>query len=198
MARLWMRLGAEIELDDVTIERIKSCDVNTAALVEGALKDGRVRITGDCYIPGDLLGDGQEDHGFDMNEVAVTVATPQNVQVYLVREPMGKLRAYARVILGQLQLTGLRIYEGTQGLFVSYPNDPASKGEDYRQIFYPITRELRDSIEKAVLAEYEYMMARDEEEKRIAVIKEFVLEAMPELSTEEAVNLIKKWEARNA
>lgn len=79
-----------------------------------------------------------------------------NLQVYPVREPKGKLRAYARVVVDdQLQLTGLRVYEGTNGLFISYPCDPSVKGEDYRQLYYPLIRELRDHIEQAVLAEYQ-------------------------------------------
>lgn len=83
-----------------------------------------------------------------------------NIQVYPVKEPNGKLRAYARVLLDdQLQLTGLRLYDGVGGLFVSYPNDPNHKGEDYRQLYYPVTRELRDLIEQAVIAEYNVALA---------------------------------------
>jgi stage V sporulation protein G len=64
--------------------------------------------------------------------------------------------AHARVLLNdQIQLTSLRLYDGADGLFVSYPNDPTCKADDYRQIFYPITRELRDAIELAVIKEYE-------------------------------------------
>lgn len=78
-----------------------------------------------------------------------------NCQVYPVREPMGKLKAYARIVLDdEVQWTKLRVYEGTHGLFVSYPNDPETKGEDYRQLYYPLTRELRNHVEQVVLAEY--------------------------------------------
>ena len=78
-----------------------------------------------------------------------------NVTVFPIREPTGKTRAFARVVLAdQLQLTGLRVVDGTQGLFVSYPNDPSYKGDDYRSIYYPVTRELRDAVEAAVLAGY--------------------------------------------
>lgn len=67
----------------------------------------------------------------------------------------GKLKAFARIVLNdQLQLTSLRIYEGAKGLFVSYPNDPAHKGNDYRQLFYPVTKELRNHIEEVILEEY--------------------------------------------
>jgi stage V sporulation protein G len=78
------------------------------------------------------------------------------VQVYLLKEQVGKTKAFARVVLNdQLQLTGLRIVDGANGLFVSYPNDPGYKGEDYRSLFYPVTRELRDHIEQLVLESYQ-------------------------------------------
>ena len=77
-----------------------------------------------------------------------------NVQIFPLKESESKLRAFARVLLNdELQLTGLRIYEGSDGLFVAYPNDPAYK-EDYRQMFYPITRDLRDNIETACVDKY--------------------------------------------
>lgn len=77
------------------------------------------------------------------------------VQVFPILDPKSKLMGYARILLNdQMLLTSIRIYDGTKGLFVSYPNDPAHKGEDYRQLFYPITKDLRDHIEKTVLEEY--------------------------------------------
>ncbi len=79
-----------------------------------------------------------------------------NVQVFPIREPKGKLLGFARVQLGeQLQLTGLKVLQGGMGLIVSYPSDGA---DDIRQIFYPVTRELKDAIEKAVLEEYKVAM----------------------------------------
>lgn len=67
----------------------------------------------------------------------------------------GKLKAFARVMLNDsMQLTSLRIYDGVNGMFVSYPNDPHYKGNDYRQLFYPVQKELRDHIEIEILKEY--------------------------------------------
>lgn len=78
-----------------------------------------------------------------------------NCQVFPLKEALGKTKALARVVLNdQLQLTGLRIIEGSNGLFVSYPNDPGYKGEDYRSLFYPITKELREHVESVVLAKF--------------------------------------------
>ena len=83
-----------------------------------------------------------------------------SIQVLVIPEKQrpqgGKLRAFIRLVLeDQIQLTSLRLYKGAKGLFVSYPNDPNHKGEDYKQLFYPLTKELRIEIENAVLAEYE-------------------------------------------
>lgn len=73
-----------------------------------------------------------------------------SIHLELVKEPKGKLRAYARVLLDdELQLTRLRVYEGAKGFFVSYPNDPS-----YQQLYYPVTKELRGHIEQEVLDAY--------------------------------------------
>lgn len=78
-----------------------------------------------------------------------------SVQIFPLHNSEGKLKAFARIVLNdQLQLTSLRIYEGSKGMFVSYPNDPAHKGEDYRQLFYPVSKELRERIESAILGEF--------------------------------------------
>lgn len=82
-----------------------------------------------------------------------------NVEVFPLRERTGKLMGYARVLIAdQLQLTGLRIFDGSKGLFVSYPNDPYHKGEEYRQIFFPTTGAFRSAVEEAVLQKYEHMI----------------------------------------
>ena len=91
----------------------------------------------------------------DRVEPVIQTLVATQVQVYPLKEALGKTRALARVVLNdQLHLTGLRILDGSMGLFVSYPNDPSYKAEDYRSIFYPITKELREHIETVVLAKY--------------------------------------------
>jgi len=54
---------------------------------------------------------------------------------------------------------GLRVMDGEYGLFVSYPNDPFYKGDDYRNIYNPITRKLREHIENCVLEKYQAAVA---------------------------------------
>lgn len=83
-----------------------------------------------------------------------------SVQVYPVKASSGKTKALARVVLmDQLQLTNLRVIEGSNGVFVGYPNDPSHKGEDYRQLFYPVTAALRNEIERVVLEKYEAVIS---------------------------------------
>lgn len=80
------------------------------------------------------------------------------VQVYPFKEgpSMGKMLAKASIVLNdQLQVRGLRIMEGENGLFVGYPNDPFYKGDDFRSICFPMTRQLREHIENCVLEKYQ-------------------------------------------
>ena len=80
------------------------------------------------------------------------------VQVFPFKEgpSMGRMKGYATITLNdQFQIRGLRIMEGEFGLFVAYPNDPFYKGEDYRSVCFPITRQLREHIETCVLEKYQ-------------------------------------------
>jgi stage V sporulation protein G len=93
-------------------------------------------------------------------EAGVTLAIT-NVQVYPIKEPE-KLLGYARVVLGDcLQLTGLRIVQGHDHIFIGYPNDPDYKGGDYKSIYYPVTRVFRDRIEEAVVFKYLLVTGRE-------------------------------------
>ena len=80
------------------------------------------------------------------------------VKVYPFKETpsMGKLLGMASIVLNdQLLVRHLRIMEGENGLFVGYPNDPFYKGEDFRSVCFPMTRQLREHIENCVLEKYQ-------------------------------------------
>ena len=80
------------------------------------------------------------------------------VQVYPFEEgpSTGKMLAMASIVLNdQFQIRGLRIMEGENGLFVGYPNEPFYKGEDFRSVCFPMTRQLREHIENCVLEKYQ-------------------------------------------
>ena len=81
-----------------------------------------------------------------------------NVQVYPFKEgpSLGHLKGLATVCLNdQFLVRGLRVMDGVNGLFVSYPNDPFYKGEDFRSICFPMSRQLREHIENCVLERYQ-------------------------------------------
>lgn len=80
------------------------------------------------------------------------------VNVYPLNEGayIGRLKALANIVLNdQIQVRGLRVMDGENGLFVGYPVDPFYKGEGFRNIVFPITAELRQHIEKSVLEKYD-------------------------------------------
>ena len=85
-----------------------------------------------------------------------------NVQVFPFKEGanLGHMKGLATIVLNdQMQIRGLRVMDGENGLFVGYPNDPFYKGEDYRSICLPITRQLREHIENCVLEKYQAAVA---------------------------------------
>lgn len=80
------------------------------------------------------------------------------VQVFPFKEGpfTGKMLAMASIVLNdQFQIRGLRIMDGVNGLYVAYPNDPFYRGEDFRSVCFPITRQLREHIETCVLEKYQ-------------------------------------------
>lgn len=85
-----------------------------------------------------------------------------HVQVYPFKEgaSLGKIKAVASIVLNdQVQIRGLRVVDGVNGLFVGYPCDPYYKGEDFRSVVTPMTRPLRDHIENCVLERYQQSIA---------------------------------------
>ena len=50
----------------------------------------------------------------------------------------------------------VRLVEGSNGMFVAMPS--YKSGDEYRDIFFPVTREARAAIQKAVICEYELQM----------------------------------------
>ena len=81
-----------------------------------------------------------------------------SVQVFPLKEGLSPktLKAFAQVVLNdQLVIRGLRIKDGVNGLFVSYPLDPFYTGEEFRTVVNPITRQLREHIENCVLEKYQ-------------------------------------------
>lgn len=81
-----------------------------------------------------------------------------SVQVFPFKEGpnLGHMKGLASVVLNdQFMVRGLRVMDGVNGLFVGYPTDPFYKGEDFRSICNPISRQLREHIENCVLEKYQ-------------------------------------------
>lgn len=100
----------------------------------------------------------QEQETLQFDCLAVT-----EVNVFPFKEPSltGKIKGLATVVINdQLLLRGLRITDGANGLFVGYPLDPFYKGEDYRTVFSPMSRQFREHVENCVLEKYQEMLAQ--------------------------------------
>lgn len=83
-----------------------------------------------------------------------------NVSVYTLNDASSKTVALATVTVDDcLVLTGLRIVKGKKGMFVSMPHRKLSKpdknGNEYADIFFPVTYDFREELNNAILDEYD-------------------------------------------
>ena len=90
------------------------------------------------------------------------------VSVYTLNDTNSKTVALATVTISNcLVLTGLRIVNGKKGLFVSMPQRKLSKpdknGNEYADIFFPVTHDFREELNDAILDAYDDKV--DEEKK---------------------------------
>ena len=91
-----------------------------------------------------------------------------NVSVYTLNDSNSKTVALATVTIADcLVLTGLRIVKGKKGMFVSMPQRKLSKpdknGNEYADIFFPVTHDFREELNDVVLDAYDDKV--DEEKK---------------------------------
>lgn len=92
-----------------------------------------------------------------------------NVKIQSIR-PEGTLRATATVNINDaFAIRGIKLMEGSKGLFVSMPSYKAGNGE-YKDICFPCTSESRKEFDKAVIGAYEQALAQghDQEQKEKA------------------------------
>lgn len=81
------------------------------------------------------------------------------VRVFPVEEE--RLKAYATIVLDDCFLVrNLRLIQGKRGLFVAMPNRRTKEGS-YRDVAHPITRDLRERIERAVIEAYEQIQGSE-------------------------------------
>lgn len=83
-----------------------------------------------------------------------------NISVYTLNDTNSKTVALATVTIADcLVLTGLKIVNGKKGMFVSMPQRKLSKpdknGNEYADIFFPVTHDFREELNNAILDEYD-------------------------------------------
>ena len=67
------------------------------------------------------------------------------------KEENNKTKAYATVVLNDLvRVSGIKVIDGSHGLFVSFPRIKLSSGE-YRDLVSPVDQESRKYIQEQVL-----------------------------------------------
>lgn len=77
-----------------------------------------------------------------------------DVKIQSIR-PEGTLRATATVNINDaFAVRGIKLMEGSKGLFVSMPSFKAGNGE-YKDICFPCTSESRKAFDQAVIKAYE-------------------------------------------
>jgi len=65
----------------------------------------------------------------------------------------GSVKGVCSVVFGgEIAVKGVKVIEGSKGLFVSMPSYKA--GDEYKDIVYPITKEGRQKLNDAVISEY--------------------------------------------
>ena len=77
-----------------------------------------------------------------------------DVRVYPLSKQDSNLKAFAAVTLdAAVCITGIRVVEGSNGLFISMPQSKDAEGE-YHDIAFPISKEAREELTDAVLDAY--------------------------------------------
>lgn len=71
-------------------------------------------------------------------------------------EGLTHTKALAEVVFNdQLLIRGVRIYEGKNGLYISYPFMPMMSDDGFKSSVLPITKALRDHVEAVVIEKYQ-------------------------------------------
>jgi len=81
--------------------------------------------------------------------------TKLDVRVYPIDEPKGNTKAFASVAIDDmLAIRGVRVVDGEKGMFVVMPQSK-DKENNFHDIAFPLTGDLRKGISAAVLEEYD-------------------------------------------
>ena len=85
-----------------------------------------------------------------------------NVNLY--NKPDGSLKGLATISINDdFIVRGIRVLEGEKGLFVAMPSQKV--GNDYRDVCFPKSAELREQINNTVIEAYEQELTQAVEQK---------------------------------
>ena len=89
-----------------------------------------------------------------------TPAIPKyDVKIHSIR-PEGSCKATASVnVYGDFAVRGIKVMEGSKGLFVSMPSYKAGNGE-YKDICFPCTKEAKAEFDKTVMDAYQQALTQ--------------------------------------
>lgn len=86
-------------------------------------------------------------------------APKYDVKIHSIR-PEGSCKATASVnVYGDFAVRGIKIMEGSKGLFISMPSYKAGNGE-YKDICFPCTKESKAEFDKAVIGAYQHALTQ--------------------------------------
>jgi stage V sporulation protein G len=76
----------------------------------------------------------------------------KSVQIILLEEQIGKVKAIANVNIDDYIVRDLKVVEGINGIFVGMPSKKI--GDNYRDCFFPATKAAREDLMDKVLKAY--------------------------------------------
>ena len=76
-----------------------------------------------------------------------------DVRAYPIKEPKGKTVAFASVTINDMiAINGIQVVDGRNGLFAQMPQTKV--GNEYKDIAFPVTKDLRLQLNKAIVDTY--------------------------------------------
>ncbi|MGF6990445.1 DNA-binding cell septation regulator SpoVG [Lachnospiraceae bacterium PM6-15] len=88
----------------------------------------------------------------------------EKVRVTALERSDSKTKALATITVTGLTIKGLVVREGEKGLFVAMPQ--FKTGEEYRDVAYGTTKNMKEKISEAVLKEYDKTLNQKKEKKK--------------------------------
>ena len=89
------------------------------------------------------------------NTNAKTASVFSSIRVTLF-DGAEKAKAVASCLVGNaIMITGIRLVEGKFGLFISMPQRKNNKTGEYVDVAFPISKEMREELQRLVIDEFE-------------------------------------------